>query len=95
MVDRGRNVQLQTRGRMAIRRAFRHFYSINNLEVHALYHAPDKAAIIAEHVMAEIKEEISNDPSRLVGVYDILIFFQDFSVLFSFLFSLTDLQISM
>ena len=45
---------------------------VSTPEVHADYHVPDQAAVIADHVMVDIKAVIDKDPTAPVGVYQIL-----------------------
>ena len=41
-------------------------------ELHAQFHCPDQAGVIADHVMVNIKEAIDKNPTAPVGVYKIL-----------------------
>ena len=36
---------------------------------HARFHVPDQAGVLADHVMAWIKDAINKDPTAPVGVY--------------------------
>ena len=42
---------------------------VSTPELHARFHVPDQAGVLADHVMVWIKDEIDKDPTAPVGVY--------------------------
>ena len=44
---------------------------VSTPELHAKYHVPDQAGVLADHVMVWVKAAIDKDPTAPVGVYNI------------------------
>ena len=45
------------------------YVDVSTPELHARFHVPDQAGVLADHVMVWIKDEIDKEPTAPVGVY--------------------------